>query len=158
MQLEGCVHMDDRIEKSVELKAPISRVWRALTDYREFGEWFQVKLDGPFAPGQVSSGWLTYPGYEHLKWEAVVQKMEPEHLFSYTWHPYAVDPNVDYSQEPPTLVEFRLKEIPSGTLLVVTETGFDKIFSHRRAEAFRGNDSGWAQQLQSIERYVARSE
>src|SRR3982074_3365995 len=80
--------MNDRIEKRIELKAPVSRVWRALTDYREFGEWFQVKLDGPFVPGQVSRGHITYPGYEHVKWQAVVQKMEPEQLFSFTWpHP-----------------------------------------------------------------------
>ena len=101
--------MTDRIEKRIELKAPISRVWRALTDYREFGEWFRVKLEGPFQPGQVSRGHITYPGYEHLKWEAVVQAMEPERLFSFTWHPYAVDPKIDYSQETPTLVEFRLE-------------------------------------------------
>ncbi len=102
--------MDDRVEKRIELKAPISRVWRALTDYREFGEWFRVKLDGPFVPGQVSRGQITYPGYEHVKWEAVVQKMEPERLFSFTWHPYAVDPKIDYSKETPTLVEFRLEK------------------------------------------------
>jgi len=148
--------MTDRIEKRIELKAPISRVWRALTDYREFGEWFQVKLDGPFVPGQVSTGHITYPGYEHLKWEAVVQKMEPERLFSYTWHPYAVDPAVDYSNEAPTLVEFTLEETANGTLLSVTESGFEKIPSHRRAEAFRRNDSGWAEQMNSIKKYVAR--
>src|SRR3984957_18338947 len=100
--------MSDRIEKRIELKAPVSRVWRALTDYREFGEWFRVKLDGPFVAGQVSRGNITYPGYEHVRWEAVVQKMEPERLFSFTWHPYAIDPKTDYSKEAPTLVEFRL--------------------------------------------------
>src|SRR5246127_2362457 len=84
--------MNERIEKRNEIKAPVARVWRAITDYREFGEWFQVKLEGPFVPGQVSRGHITYPGYEHLKWEAVVQKMEPERLFSFTWHPYAIDP------------------------------------------------------------------
>jgi len=83
---------------------------RALTDYREFGEWFRVKLDGPFVPGQVSRGQITYPGYEHLKWEPVVQKMEPERLFSFTWHPYAIDAKTDYSKETPTLVEFRLEK------------------------------------------------
>src|ERR1035437_10088918 len=132
--------MNDRIEKRIELKAPISRVWRALTDYREFGEWFRVRLDGPFVPGQVSRGPITYPGYEHLKWEAVVQTMEPERLFSFTWHPYAVDSNVDYSKETPTLVEFRLEKITSGTLMLLTESGFDKIPSHRILEAFRMND------------------
>ena len=89
--------MDDRIEQSVELKAPVSRVWRALTDYREFGEWFRVKLDGPFLEGQASTGFITHPGYEHIKWKVIVQKMDPERLFSFTWHPYAIDPNIDYS-------------------------------------------------------------
>jgi uncharacterized protein YndB with AHSA1/START domain len=82
----------DRIEKAIELKAPIARVWRALTDHEEFGQWFRVRLEGPFAPGQVTRGRITHPGYEHLKWEAVAQKMEPERLFSFAWHPYAVDP------------------------------------------------------------------
>jgi len=148
--------MQDRIEKQIELKAQVSRVWRALTDYREFGEWFRVKLDGPFVPGQVSRGHITYPGYEHLKWEAVVQKMEPERLFSFTWHPYAVDPKIDYSKETPTLVEFRLEAIPGGTLLVVTESGFDKVPSDRRLEAFRRNDGGWAEQMKNIENHVAQ--
>src|SRR5437870_6896966 len=129
--------MNDRIEKRVELRAPVSRVWRALTDHREFGEWFRVKLEGPFVPGQVSRGQVTHPGYEHVKWQAVVQKMEPERLFSFTWHPYALDPKVDYSKEPSTLVEFRLEKSGSGTLLVLTESGFDKIPPERRAEAFR---------------------
>jgi uncharacterized protein YndB with AHSA1/START domain len=146
--------MNDRIEKRIELKAPISRVWRALTDHREFGEWFRVKLDGPFVPGQVSRGHITYPGYEHVKWESVTRKMEPEKLFSFTWHPYAIDPNVDYSNEPPTLVEFSLEETPTGTLLVVTESGFDKIPADRRLEAFRMNEGGWAEQMKNIEKYV----
>ncbi|PYX55712.1 MAG: vanillate O-demethylase oxidoreductase VanB [Acidobacteria bacterium] len=149
--------MNDRIEKRIELKAPVSRVWRALTDHRGFGQWFRVKLDGPFVPGQVSRGQVTYPGYEHLKWEAVVQKMEPERLFSFTWHPYAVDPKKDYSDETPTLVEFRLERIPSGTRLLVTESGFDKIPSDRRAEAFRMNDGGWTQQMKNIEKHVAQT-
>ena len=148
--------MQDRIEKQIELKAQVSRVWRALTDYREFGEWFRVKLDGPFVPGQVSRGHITYPGYEHLKWEAVVQKMEPELLFSFTWHPYAVDSKIDYSKETPTLVEFRLEAIPGGTLLVVTESGFDKVPNDRRLEAFRRNDGGWAEQMKNIENHVAQ--
>ena len=147
--------MDHRIEKRLELKAPVSRVWRALTDYREFGEWFRVKLDGPFAPGQVSRGHMTYPGYEHLKWEAVVQNMDPERLFSYTWHPYAVDPAKDYSKETPTLVEFRLESSGAGTLLVVTESGFENIPAERREQAFRANDGGWAEQMRNIEAYVA---
>ena len=146
--------MNDRIEKSIELKAPVSRVWRALTDYREFGQWFRVELEGPFVPGQVSRGRITYPGFEHVTMQVTVQKMEHERLFSYTWHPYAIDPKVDYSGEPPTLVEFKLEKIPSGTRLTVIESGFDKIPANRRAEAFRKNESGWAAQIQNIERHV----
>ena len=146
--------MNDRIEKRIELKASVSRVWQALTDYREFGEWFRVKLDGPFVAGEVSRGQITYPGYEHLKWEAVVQKMEAERLFSFTWHPYAIDPKVDYSKEPQTLVEFRLEKTATGTLLLLSESGFDKIPASRRMEAFRMNDGGWTQQMKNIERHV----
>jgi uncharacterized protein YndB with AHSA1/START domain len=149
--------MHDRIEKRIELKAPVSRVWRALTDYREFGEWFRVKLDGPFAEGQVSRGHIAYPGYEHLRWEAVIRKMEPERLFSFTWHPYAVDPNIDYSKETPTLVEFRLEKTASGTLLLLTESGFDAIPAERRAEALRMNDGGWTEQMKNIERHVGQT-
>jgi uncharacterized protein YndB with AHSA1/START domain len=148
--------MNDRIEKRIELAAPVSRVWRALTDYREFGEWFRVKIDGPFVPGQVSRGHITYPGYEHLKWEAVVKAMEPERLFSFTWHPYAVDPEADYSQETPTLVEFKLEPTPGGTLLLLTESGFDKIPAARRAEAFSRNEGGWTEQMKNIERHVTQ--
>ena len=147
--------MSDRIEKTIELKAPVSRVWRAITDNREFGEWFRVKIDGPFKPGQVSTGQVTYPGYEYLKWEAVVQKMEPEKLFSFTWHPAAVDAKKDYSKEPSTLVEFRLEKTANGTKLTVTESGFDKIPSERRLEAFRMNEGGWEIQMKNIENYVA---
>src|SRR5437764_11019034 len=147
--------MSNTIEKRIELKAPVSRVWRALTDHRELGEWFRVKLDGPFVPGQISTGNITYPGYEHIRWEAVVQKMEPERLFSFTWHPYAIDPKVDYSKETPTLVEFRLEKTTAGTLLDLTESGFDRVPSHRRDEAFRMNEGGWMQQMKNIENHVA---
>jgi len=149
--------MNDRIEKRIELNAPVARVWRALTDHREFGEWFRVRLEGPFVPGQVSKGYITYPGYEHVKWEATVKEMQPERLFSFTWHPYAVDPNVDYSSETPTLVEFRLQPTPKGTLLVITESGFDKIPPHRRIEALRMNDGGWTEQIRNIARHVAQA-
>jgi uncharacterized protein YndB with AHSA1/START domain len=147
--------MSDRIEKQIELKAPVSRVWRALTDYDEFGRWFRVKLDRPFVPGQTSRGNITHPGYEHVIWEAVVVSMEPERLFSFTWHPYAVDPKVDYSMETATLVEFRLEKTAGGTLLRLTESGFDKIPAGRRPEAFRMNESGWSEQMKNIERHVA---
>jgi uncharacterized protein YndB with AHSA1/START domain len=148
--------MENYIEKHIELKAPISRVWRALTDYREFGDWFLVKLDGPFVVGRISRGHITHPGYEHVKWEVAVQKMEPERLFSFTWHPYAVDPKIDYSKEPPTLVEFTLEKTAGGTLLRVTESGFDKIPADRRLKAFRMDEGGWAQQMTNIEKYVAQ--
>jgi uncharacterized protein YndB with AHSA1/START domain len=146
----------NRIEKSIELKAPISRVWKALTDYNQFGEWFRVKLNGPFKAGEHSSGYITWPGYEHLKWEVNVKAMDPERYFAFTWNPYAVDPDADYSKETPTLVEFRLQPTPNGTLLTVTESGFDKIPDHRRAEAFRMNNNGWTQQMTNIEAYVAK--
>ena len=149
--------MNDRVEKRMDLKASVSRVWRALTDYREFGEWFGVKLEGPFVPGEVSRGQITHPGYEHVRWEAVVQKIEPERLFSFTWHPYSVDPKVDYSKETPTLVEFRLEKTTSGTLLVLTESDFDKVPSDRRAEAFRMNEGGWTAQMKNIEKHVAKT-
>ncbi|HEY1491489.1 MAG TPA: SRPBCC family protein, partial [Steroidobacteraceae bacterium] len=148
-------NMHDHIEKRIELKAPVARVWRALSDYREFGAWFGVKLTAAFVPGQPAVGQITNRGYEHVTWRVVIQKIEPERLLSFTWHPYAVDPAIDYSQETPTLVEFRLQAIPAGTLLVVTESGFDKVPAARRAEAFRMNDNGWAHQMRNIERHVA---
>jgi uncharacterized protein YndB with AHSA1/START domain len=147
--------MSNSIEKHVEIQAPVSRVWQALTDHREFGEWFRVKLDGPFVPGEVSRGHITYPGYEHLKWEVTIKEMVPERLFSFTWHPYAIDPDIDYSSKPTTLVEFRLEPKDGGTLLVVTESGFDAIPRERRFEAYRMNEGGWAEQMKNIETHVA---
>lgn len=149
--------MNNQIEKRIELNAPVARVWQALTNHEEFGTWFRVKLEGPFVPGQTSRGRITYPGYEHVVWQAVVKEMTPEKLFSFTWHPYAVDPNVDYSKETPTLVEFRLQPTAQGTLLIVTESGFDKIPAHRQIEALRMNDGGWTEQMRNIETYVAQN-
>ena len=149
--------MEDRIEKRIELKAPVSRVWRALTDYREFGAWFRVALEGPFEPGKPVRGRITWPGAEHLVMTATVQRMEPERLFSFTWHPYAIDPNVDYSSEPETLVEFTLEAIPEGTLLVVVESGFAALPAHRRDEAFRMNERGWSIQIQNIAQHVGQA-
>lgn len=146
--------MSDRIEKTIDLKAPVSRVWKALTDHREFGQWFRVKVETPFVPGQPATGQITYPGYEHIRWNVIIQKMEPERLFSLTWHPYAIDPNTDYSKEPQTLVEFTLEPTAAGTRLRVVESGFDKIPAHRRAEAYRMNDGGWAAQVQNIKEYL----
>jgi uncharacterized protein YndB with AHSA1/START domain len=145
----------DRIEKNILLRAPKSRIWRALTNAGEFGSWFGVKLESDFAVGQPVTGKITYPGYEHLTFEATVERMEAEQLFSFRWHPYAVDPKIDYSQEPTTLVEFRLEETADGTLLTVVESGFDRIPAERRAEAFRMNAQGWAQQLENLQSHVA---
>lgn len=145
----------DRIEKTVFLRAPRSRVWRAIATADEFGKWFGVKLEGAFAPGARVSGRITTPGYEHVIMEITIERVDPERLFSYRWHPNAIDPSVDYSGEPMTLVEFRLEEVPGGTKLTVVESGFDRIPVSRRAEAFRMNDHGWAEQLKNIERYVA---
>ena len=147
----------DRIDKQIEIKAPPARVWRALTDYREFGEWFRVKLETPFVPGRSTRGHITYPGYEHLTFEVQTKQMEPERYFSFTWHPYAIEPGVDYSKETPTLVEFHLTPTPNGTLLRVTESGFDAIPASRRDEAFRMNSGGWAEQVKNIEAYVTRA-
>jgi uncharacterized protein YndB with AHSA1/START domain len=149
--------MQGLIEKRIELAAPIARVRRALTDSREFGEWFKVKLEGPFVAGEAVGGQLTFPGYEHLRMEIVVQTIQPTSYFSYTWHPYAVNPKIDYSQETPTLVEFRLEEAPKGTLLVVTESGFDKLPKERYMDAFRMNTRGWEQQLEQIAAYVSKA-
>jgi uncharacterized protein YndB with AHSA1/START domain len=145
----------DRLEKSIFLRAPRSRVWRAISNPEEFGSWFRVKLEGAFAPGARVLGRITYPGYEHMRLEMAIERMEPERLFSYRWHPYAVEAGVDYSGEPTTLVEFRLEEANGGTRLTVIESGFDRIPLARRAEAFRMNEQGWAEQLENIERHVA---
>ncbi|MCW5890705.1 MAG: SRPBCC family protein [bacterium] len=145
----------DRIEKSVVLRAPRARVWRALSNAEEFGTWFRVKMHGPFVAGTAVRGNITYPGYEHVVMEVHVERMEPERLFSYRWHPYAIDPAVDYTAEPTTLVEFRLEDAPGGTRLTVIESGFDRIPAGRRAEAFRMNEGGWSEQVQNLSRHVA---
>lgn len=146
--------MSDMIQREIQLTAPIERVWRALTDYREFGQWFRVALDGPFVVGELSSGRITHKGYEHVRWTARTVALEPPHRFAFTWHPYAVDPAVDYSQEEPTLVEFRLETRGEGTHLTITESGFDRIPAHRRDEALRMNGGGWTAQIQNIRVHV----
>ena len=145
----------DRIEKKTLLRAPRPRVWRALTDAGEFGTWFRVALDSDFVAGKQVTGRITYPGYEHLKFEVTVERMDAERLFSFRWHPYAVDPKADYSKEPTTLVEFRLEDAPDGTLLTVVESGFDALPAGRRDEAFRMNEGGWAAQMENVQRHVA---
>lgn len=146
----------DRIVKTIDIRAAPARVWRALTDFREFGRWFRVSLESPFVPGRTTRGRITAPGYEHLVMEVVVQAMEAERLFSFHWHPYAVDPEADYSKEPPTLVEFRLEKTASGTRLTVTESGFDRLPAGRRDEAFRMNSGGWEQQVRNIRDHAER--
>ena len=147
----------DRIEKRVELRAPRSRVWRAIADSQEFGTWFRCTLEGPFVQGAAIRGRITHPGYEHLTFELFVERIEPETYFAYRWHPYAVDPARDYSQEPTTLVEFRLDEADGRTVLTISESGFDRIPAARRDEAFRMNDGGWTAQAANIERHVTSS-
>jgi uncharacterized protein YndB with AHSA1/START domain len=146
----------DRIEKKILLQAPLARVWRALTDAEQFGTWFGAKLDGTFTEGATIHGRIANPKYAHIKMELQIERIEPQRLFSYRWHPYAVDANVDYSEEPTTLVEFRLEETAGGTQLTVVESGFDRLPAARRAEAFRMNDGGWAAQITNIERHVAK--
>jgi uncharacterized protein YndB with AHSA1/START domain len=145
----------DRIEKSVFLRAPRSRVWQALSDKDAFGEWFGVKLDGQMKPGARLRGKVTHPGYEDAPFEITIDRMEPERLLSWRWHPNAVDPKKDYSGEPSTLVVFELEDAPGGTRLSVVESGFDGIPLPRRTEAYRGNENGWSIQVQNIERYVS---
>jgi uncharacterized protein YndB with AHSA1/START domain len=147
----------DRIEREILLKAPLARVWRALSNAEDFGDWFGVALKGKtFATGSHVQGQITYPGYEHIVFDVLIERMEPERLLSFRWHPYSIDPSVDYSVEPTTLVVFKLKEVEGGTLLSVVESGFDNIPPARRLEAFRMNSGGWDEQMKNIETHVAR--
>ena len=144
----------DRIEKRFEVSAKRSRVWRAISDANEFGAWFGMKLDRPFTSGATVFGRLTITGYEHISLEMQVQRIEPEGYFAYRWHPYPMNPKVDYSAEPTTLVEFRLEETAGGTAVTITESGFDRLPSTRRAEAFRMNEAGWTGQSKKLASYV----
>jgi len=144
----------DRIEKEIVVKTPRARVWRALTDPAEFGKWFGAEMEGPFTPGARARGRITHPGYEHLTLDMTVERMEPERLFSWRWHPYAVDPSRDYSGEPTTLVECELTEVPGGTRLRIVESGFDRVPLARREEAFRMNSEGWAAQMKNVASYL----
>ena len=145
----------DRIEKQIKLNNPRSRVWRALTDAKQFGSWFGVDLQGAIVPGAAIRGQITSKGYEHLYFEMVVESMDPERFFSFRWHPYAIDPNVDYSREPMTLVAFILEEVDGGTVLRVVESGFDAIPASRRVTAFEMNSKGWTGQMTNIQKYLA---
>lgn len=145
----------DRIEKQIDIAAPRSRVWHALTDTAEFGRWFGVRAEGRFEPGARVRGQLTHPAYTHVIMDIVIERVEPERLLSWRWHPYAVEPGVDYSGETPTTVTFTLEDTPGGTRLTVTESGFDRVPLARRAQAYRMNTDGWAKQVLSLERHVA---
>ena len=159
--------VSDRIEKAVLLRAPLSRVWQALTDAGEFGRWFGVRLDGPFKAGTPIHGKITpttvdpevakmQKPYEGMKLEIVIDRIEPKKLFSFRWHPFGIDPKVDYSNEPMTLVEFTLQEVPEGVRLTVVESGFDKVPIERRAKAFTANEGGWTMQMTLIRKYVEK--
>ncbi|MFL5527607.1 MAG: SRPBCC family protein [Gemmatimonadaceae bacterium] len=163
------MHMsEDRIRKEVLLKAPLDRVWRAISDSKEFGSWFGVKFDGPFAAGAPIHGVIvptsvdpevakSQKPYEGMPFDITIDKIQPKRMLSFRWHPFAVDPNVDYSAEPTTLVTFTLEEFDGGVKLTVTETGFDKIPLARRAQAFSMNDEGWTKQMKLIAAYIARA-
>lgn len=157
----------DRIVKTILLKAPRERVWQAISDSRRFGAWFGVELDGPFVPGQEAAGRIAptqadpevarhQAPYVGLPWRIQVERIEPMTLFSFHWHPYALDPATDYSQEPMTRVSFELQDAAGGVLLTVTESGFDRIPEARRAQAFMANSGGWEHQTRLIEKYLAR--
>jgi len=147
----------DRIERQILLAAPRGKVWHALVDAESFGDWFGVNLKGQrFVVGETTRGHITYPGYEHLVCEMQIERIEPEQRFAYRWHPYAVDPAVDYTQEPTTLVEFALEEHADGILLRLVESGFDRVPLARRAEAYRMNSGGWDEQMRNIQNYLAR--
>jgi uncharacterized protein YndB with AHSA1/START domain len=158
----------DRIEKKILLHAPLQRVWRALTDSTEFGIWFGVKFDGPFQPGASLRGVIVpttmdpevakaQKPHEGTPFQITVEQIEPHRLFSFRWHPFAIESGVDYSAEPTTLVSFTLEEVAGGVMLTVTESGFDQIPLARRAKAFQANDQGWSMQVKLIEAYLVHT-
>ncbi|MGB9989883.1 SRPBCC family protein [Pseudoduganella rhizocola] len=145
----------DRIERSVFIKAPRERVWRALANAEEFGNWFGVNLKGQaFVAGRPVEGHITHPGYEHIMFKALVDRVQPQEQLVFHWHPYAIDPATDYSQEEHTTVVFTLSDAPGGTRLIVVESGFDKVPAHRREEAFRMNSGGWDAQMENIVEHI----
>ncbi|MEN2397433.1 SRPBCC family protein [Pseudomonas halotolerans] len=152
------MHSSDRIERKILLKAPRSQVWRALANAEAFGQWFGVALEGRrFVAGERTQGQITYPGYEHLIWDVAVERVEPERVFSFRWHPYAIEPQVDYSQEPETRVQFELEDMDGGTLLKVVESGFNGIPQARRLKAFRMDSRGWDEQMANIEAFLTKA-
>ncbi|MDO7900280.1 SRPBCC family protein [Pseudomonas citrulli] len=152
------MHSSDRIERKILLKVPRAQVWRALANAEAFGQWFGVALEGKrFVAGERTQGQITYPGYQHLIWDVAVERVEPERVFSFRWHPYAVEPQVDYSQEPETRVQFELEDMDGGTLLKVVESGFNAIPESRRLKAFRMDSRGWDEQMANIEAFLSKS-
>jgi len=158
--------MTDCVVKTVFLKAPRERVWQAITDSSRFGAWFGVEIDGPFVAGKEATGRIAptkvdadvakhQDSYRGVPWRAMVERIEPMTLFSFSWHPYAVDPTTDYSQEPMTLVTFELQDAEGGVLLTITESGFERLPATRRAQALESNDIGWGHQTRLIEKYLA---
>src|SRR5258706_11408850 len=141
----------DRIEKKIVMRASRARVWRAISSFEEFGTWFGMVLKGPFEVGTRVEGKITTPGYDHLTVTMHIERIEPEHLIAYRWHPNAIDPKKDYSSEPMTLVEFSLRELPGGTELTIVESGFDSLPIERRAKALESNAGGWTELLPPIE-------
>jgi len=148
--------ISDRIEKQVRLRHPRAKVWRALTDSREFGKWFGVVFTEPFRLGARIQGRITEPGYEHVIMDIAIERMEEERVFAWRWHPGAPVEGEDFSAEPMTLVTFELADDAGGTLLTVVESGFDRIPLARRASAFGSNDEGWTEQMRRIEQHLDR--
>jgi uncharacterized protein YndB with AHSA1/START domain len=158
----------DRIEKTILLHAPRARVWKALTNADEFGAWFGMKFDGSFKPGVAVRGVITpttvdaavanaQKEHEGLPFEIIIDRIEPERLFSFRWHPFAIDRGVDYSHEPTTLIVFQLEQVGTDVKLTVTESGFDQIPLERRAKAFTANEGGWTMVVTLIEKYLAKN-
>jgi len=146
--------MENLIHQEIELRFPQKRVWSALTDWKEFGEWFRVKLDSPFVEGKESVGRILHPRMEHIEFNLLVETIEPESYFAYLWHPFAIDPEMDYAMEKPTLVEFHLAQSAKGTRLSLTETGFNHLPKARREQAYKMHVHGWAQQMRNITEYL----
>jgi uncharacterized protein YndB with AHSA1/START domain len=158
----------DRIVKKTLLRATRERVWRAVTDAQEFGAWFGVEFDAPFTAGARMTGKIVptkadeevaklQKPHEGKTFEMTIDRIEPQRLFSFRWHPFAVDPAVDYSSEPTTLVVFEMESVVEGTLLTITESGFDRIPLARRAQAFTANEGGWTHQSKLIEKYLSHA-
>jgi uncharacterized protein YndB with AHSA1/START domain len=155
----------DRIEKKISLRGSRAKVWRAISDSAEFGTWFGMRFDGPFVAGATTRGVIVpttvnaevaagQKKFEGTPFEIQIEKIEPERLFSFRWHPFAVERGVDYSTEPTTLIEFSLVEADGGVTLTVTESGFDGIPLARRATAFQANNGGWSKQMEMIQAYL----